>query len=461
MNSMRVIGTGRLLFALGLAGVGILSILSGDFAYSWQPVPAWVPDRASLAQASGVLLLVCGIGMLTKHTAARFALVMTIYLGSWALLLQAPRVLHAPRDLGTWLGLAESLVLTCGGWIVFASLGRSDRGKTVVRFLFGASCLVLGLSHFVYANATAGMVPAWLPDRIGFAYLTGAGHFAAGLGILFAIVPRLAATLEAIMISLFVLLLHIPGVATAPASRMQWTMMFVASALAGAAWAVAGSLRTQPEAKTIRIYRDPDCAKCERFASVHRFFDWDGRLDLSTTSPATGPLRLGEVVVEDIATGAILRGAAGIELVCREVRCGLMHHFFARCSSDCLLSGVTWTEKWPDATTIRVWCEPDRVSYKTGESSSALRTASRGFRLLLWQLGRRDLRSRHDRLVHRHDSWLSRIDPELLQDGHQRLSEPVERRLRCPDFEHHQFVWRTKRRMVRTSSRVARPGLFQ
>src|SRR6202162_2191469 len=89
---------------------------------------------------------------------------------------------------------------------------------------------------------------------------------------------------------------------------------------------------------------------------------------------------------------------------------------------------------------------------------SALLPANRGFRLLP---GRRDLRRWHDHLVHRHHGRLSRIDPELLKDGHQRLSELVERRLRCPDIEHHQFVFRAKRRMVGTSSRVARPSLLQ
>jgi hypothetical protein len=45
------------------------------------------------------------------------------------------------------------------------------------------------------------------------------------------------------MISLFVLLLHIPGAAADPASRMMWTMVFVATALAGAVWANAASLK--------------------------------------------------------------------------------------------------------------------------------------------------------------------------------------------------------------------------
>ncbi len=248
---MRITALGHVLFAIGLAGLGVLSLGSGDFAYTWQPVPAWVAYREALAYVSGLLLLGTGIGLLVKRIARPSTLMMTIYLGTWVLLLQSPRVAHAPANVGMWLGLSENLVLVCGGWILFLSLAGSEynlRPKfladpRVPRFLFGFSCVVLGLSHFVYADATAGMVPAWLPDRVGFAYLTGAGHFAAGLAILFAVVPRLAATLEAGMISLFVLMVHIPGVSSQPASRLQWTMLFVASAQAGAAWLVAGSLR--------------------------------------------------------------------------------------------------------------------------------------------------------------------------------------------------------------------------
>ena len=250
---MRAIGAGHLLFALGLAGLGVLSLFSGDFALNWQPVPAWVPWREILARASGILLLAGGIGMLVKRSAAPCALVMAIYMASWELVLQLPRAAAAPGNVGVWLGVSESTVLMTGGWMVFASLARpvdkvrmkfitGSGGARLARVLFGLACLVLGLSHFVYADGTAGMVPAWLPDRLGFAYLTGAGHFAAGLGILSAVLRRLAATMEAIMISLFVLLVHIPGVASAPGSRLQWTMLFVASALAGAVWAIARSL---------------------------------------------------------------------------------------------------------------------------------------------------------------------------------------------------------------------------
>jgi len=249
---MRVIGSGHLLFAIGFAGLGVLSLFSGDFAYVWQPVPMWVPWREGLAHISGILLLVLGLGMLIERIAGNCALAMTAYLASWVVLLQFPRVVKAPGDVGTWLGLAENLISMSGGLILAGALSTpafmtrlkfvtGSAGTRTAQYVIGASFLVLGLSHFVYAEGTAGMVPAWLPDRLGYAYLTGACHFAAGLGILFSVLPRLAATLEAIMISLFVLMVHMPGAAQQPASRMQWTMLLIASAYAGAMWAAAKS----------------------------------------------------------------------------------------------------------------------------------------------------------------------------------------------------------------------------
>ena len=245
-------GVGHVCFAAGLAGLGLLSLISGDFALAWQPVPAWVPWREGLARISGILLLTGGIGMWWERTAARFALVMTAFLLSWLILLQVPRVAQAPRDVGMWLGFSETLVLVSGGWAIYASLaGVRDwcsawlaSGARLAGILFGGSCLVLGVSHFVFTAATVGMVPSWLPYRLGFAYLTGAGHLAAGTAILLGIIPRLAATLEACMISSIVLLVHVPGVTAAPSSRLQWTMLFVATALAGSAWAIAKSLQS-------------------------------------------------------------------------------------------------------------------------------------------------------------------------------------------------------------------------
>ncbi len=71
--------------------------------------------------------------------------------------------------------------------------------------------------------------------------------------------------------------------------------------------------------KQIRIYRNPACAKCGRYARMHERFDWFGRIENSTATPPTGLLAMGEVVVEEIGSGRILRGAEALARISREI----------------------------------------------------------------------------------------------------------------------------------------------
>jgi uncharacterized membrane protein len=239
-----------------MAGLGFLSLIFDDFALVWQPVPDSVPGRKILAYISGALLLVCGLGMLWKRTAPKATGLLAGFVTLWLVLLQVPRVAQAPGNESMWLGLCENLLLVTGSWTLFILSSRDQGGRRgavgdaalrTARVVYALALPIIGLSHFVYTQATASMVPAWLPFRIGFAYLTGAGHAAAGIGILLGVARPLAATLEALMLSTFVLLLHIPGVIAAPNSRLQWTMLFVASAFTGCAWAIAGALGRSSE----------------------------------------------------------------------------------------------------------------------------------------------------------------------------------------------------------------------
>ena len=122
----------------------------------------------------------------------------------------------------------------------------------VAQVFFGLTCVFYGWSHFAYADYTAGMVPAWLPGRLGVAYITGFFHIAAGIGIIVGILPRLAATLEAIMMSLFGLLVWLPSFWAQPRPKWampaqnQWSEVVVNLVLAAAAFVVADSLRNRP-----------------------------------------------------------------------------------------------------------------------------------------------------------------------------------------------------------------------
>jgi uncharacterized membrane protein YphA (DoxX/SURF4 family) len=189
--------------------------------------------------------------------------VLTIgaYQAVWAVIC-APPILSQPLSVGAWYGFCEALTSLVGAWILYTMFRWQSRGsempiaseRTVraAQVLFGLNCVFYGCSHFAYADYTASMVPTWLPSRLGFAYFTGFSHLAAGFGIILGFLPRLAATLEAIMMGLFGLLVWVPSFFARPPPEWatppqnQWSELVVNLVLAASACIVATSLRSRP-----------------------------------------------------------------------------------------------------------------------------------------------------------------------------------------------------------------------
>lgn len=69
----------------------------------------------------------------------------------------------------------------------------------------------------------------------------------------------------------------------------------------------------------ITIYRHPECARCERIARWHHRFDWLKRVRSSIEIPPTGPLKMGEIVVEKANSGEILRGIDAVRTIVRQI----------------------------------------------------------------------------------------------------------------------------------------------
>ncbi len=257
---MRLADLGRWLFAIGIIGIGALCLLHGNLAMQWQPIPAAVPMHPQIGYLTGLILVVCGLGLFLRRTAA-FAAPVLVF--AWLILFILPVVVglvDGYKSVAGWLPIAEDGTMLVGAALIAANVitpgslfdlpfFTGDLSLTVTRLGFGIACLIFGLSHFVYADFTAGMIPGFVPAHLPFAYITGAGHTLTGLAILSGIGSRLAATCEAIMMSLFVLLVHIPMVIVPlkpEAVQETWTLLFVAMTLSASAWSLAANLSDKP-----------------------------------------------------------------------------------------------------------------------------------------------------------------------------------------------------------------------
>jgi uncharacterized membrane protein len=211
--------------------------------------------------ASALLVLGASAGLCFSRSALPSALTIGAYHAVWATI-SVPQIVSQPLSIGAWYGFCEAMTSLAGAWILYAMLRwqsgglempvAAERAVRTAQVLFGLTCVFYGWSHFAYADYTASMVPTWLPSRLGFAYVTGLGHIAAGVGVIVGILPRLAASCEAIMMSLFGLLVWVPSFfaqprpAWATPPQNQWSELVVNLVLAAAAWVVAACLRKRP-----------------------------------------------------------------------------------------------------------------------------------------------------------------------------------------------------------------------
>lgn len=240
----------RALLAGTMIGLGVIGFIYGDFALVWQGIPIeQQPTRQFFAYLFAAIELTTGFGLLIKRFFQISINVLAAFMLIWVVLLKLPAVVAAPAMEATWLGFGEIAVIFTGAWILWAAgdhhgLLRFANGASGVRYarlLFALSLPMIGLSHFFYSEQTAAFVPAWLPWKLGWAYLTGMGSIAACVAILFGVVPRLAATLEAVMLTIITLLVWGFGLFAKHGDRTQWTAFFISMAIAAGAWVVAAS----------------------------------------------------------------------------------------------------------------------------------------------------------------------------------------------------------------------------
>jgi len=229
----------QIAFASGMIALGIIGFIYGDFAQLWKFAPAWMPAHEVLAYACSTIMLVCGIGLLFKPTQALAARVLFPYWALIVLALKLPVVIKHPLVEVTYQSMSEIIVVMTGAWVLFAA--DDKRALRTAQLLFGLALIPLGLAHFFYLKLTAPIIPSFIPFHTFWAYFTGAAQIAAGIGILLGILPRLAATLDTILLASFTFVVWIPMIVAPGPKGATWSEFTISWAVTAAAWVVAAS----------------------------------------------------------------------------------------------------------------------------------------------------------------------------------------------------------------------------
>lgn len=241
---------GRVLFALGLMGLGAQNLVVVDLLAGLQPFAADSAARAPLSALLGVTLFVSGAALLANVRVRLVAMFLVKLFGLWLLGLFVPALIANPLSVGAWVGAGEVLSFAGIAWVLGAGApadslvtarcnARLERHATIGRAAFAVALPLFGSVHFLYTDFLAGMIPAWIPGAAAWVYVTGAARIAAGVGLFVPALVRASAATIGLMYGAWLFILHVPRIADSPADRGEWTLAFIALALCGGAWLIA------------------------------------------------------------------------------------------------------------------------------------------------------------------------------------------------------------------------------
>jgi len=257
------VSLGRWFFGVAATASGVLQLVLADFVRLVPQPTVWAPAPPALAYLVGVVLLGTGLAIVAGRVARTAATVIGVMLLVVVLLYLPPMVVNPVVDRPflrgfMWTNLLKALALAGGaamlaGWLpdhrptVPAPVRAFGRLAPLGAAFVALFLVVCGLQHFVYSPFVTTLVPSWMPGRSFWTYLTGVALIAGGAGMLFRRTARLAATLSAVMIFLWVLMLHIPRALAGPRHAHETAGVFEALAMSGVALLVAG---TAPRARS-------------------------------------------------------------------------------------------------------------------------------------------------------------------------------------------------------------------
>jgi uncharacterized membrane protein YphA (DoxX/SURF4 family) len=261
---------GRILFGLAMLGFGIVCLVYLDFVSALQPVPASLPGYQALATLTGVVLLAVGIAIITNIRTRAAGLTLVVLFVVWILLLHLPSAFTNPALLRSpfWIRTFETVALAGAALILVALASDPVREDwlRIGRIAFGISPPVVGVLHLIYPQNVAALVTTAAisyPWPMFWAYLTGVAHITAGIAIATGMFARLAAILAGFMYASWALTLHLVRVIDNPplrsadfpqgygGDRGELTSLFVCVGFWGAAWIVAGALKSSPPRLTL------------------------------------------------------------------------------------------------------------------------------------------------------------------------------------------------------------------
>ncbi len=227
---------------------GVAALAFGLIMLAWHDYNGWHQPRY-LVYAAAAALIFGGAAIQFRRTAKAGAVVLAAVYLVFALQC-VPGIVAKPQIYNSWGNFFEQFSLVTGAAIVYARLSslwsRAWSRETlprIGRILVGICAASFTLEQAFYLNATASLVPKWIPPSQMFWAVTTTIFFAlAAVALLTNRMALLATRLLTMMLVSFGILVWVPLLLSDPHSHTNWSETIETFAIVGTAWILADLL---------------------------------------------------------------------------------------------------------------------------------------------------------------------------------------------------------------------------
>jgi len=229
---------------LGRRVFGVATFAFGLITLAWHDYNGWHLSRY-IAYLSAAAEILGGAAIQFRRSAKTGVAVLGVVYLLFALRC-VPPIVATPRIYNSWGNFFEQFSLFTGAAIVYARLSSAWSGATldrIGRILLGICAASFALEQAFYLDATASLVPKWIPPTQVFWAVTTTVLFAlAAVALLTNRMALLATRLLTMMLVIFGVLVWVPSLLSDPHNSTNWGESAETFAIAGAAWILADLL---------------------------------------------------------------------------------------------------------------------------------------------------------------------------------------------------------------------------
>ncbi|HET7003049.1 MAG TPA: hypothetical protein VFI33_17105 [Puia sp.] len=224
LNRKQIQYFGRTLYSIAMGGIAIQQWCNGDFVNLISAMwPSHFPGYQILVYIFSAGLLAVAIMTLIRWPVKKLLIALGIVLFFLILISQIPFLYmvlpYKKTHLGVWAYVLKESALAGGAFVAARTddhspaekPGTPDKLSLAGAFFFALTMFCFGRAHFLYADATATLVPAWIPGALFWVYFTGTSLMAAALCIVFRVKVFPASFILGCMIFIWFWIIHLPN----------------------------------------------------------------------------------------------------------------------------------------------------------------------------------------------------------------------------------------------------------